>query len=154
STCLTRLRLPFGLQRRSSYSKHMATCQSVEQQKTLMAELVPEKIPSQASAGEKRVFALLQKLSDDCIIYYEPVIKVGDREEPQKHPLRQARDYMFRLKDKARKHLDTSALFEASGKYKGQFHFPFGHMVELSNMRRVHMGSLSPNLFPSFPNRV
>ncbi len=153
-----------------------------------MAELIPEKLPSKASAGEKRVFAILEKLPDDCIVYYEPVInnrhpdfvvlhpsigvliievkgwyaprivradttevviKVGDRKEAQKHPLRQARDYMFRLKDEARQHLDTSALLEKFGRRQGQFRFPFGHMAVLSNMRREQIKALPPALFPA-----
>src|SRR6516162_3713547 len=39
-----------------------------------MAEMIPDRLPSGASAGEKRVFALLQHLPDDVIVYYEPVI--------------------------------------------------------------------------------
>lgn len=42
-----------------------------------MAVMIPERIPSDASQGEKNTFALLQKLPDDCICYYEPV--VGER---------------------------------------------------------------------------
>jgi hypothetical protein len=42
-----------------------------------MAEMIPDRLPSGASAGEKKVFALLQDLPDDVIVYYEPV--VGDR---------------------------------------------------------------------------
>lgn len=153
-----------------------------------MAELIPEKLPSKASVGEKRVFAILEKLPDDCIVYYEPVInnrhpdfvvlhpsigvliievkgwyeprivgantteviiKVGDREEAQKHPLRQARDYMFRLKDEARRHLDASTLLETFGRRQGQFRIPFGHMVVLSNIRREQIASLPPALFPA-----
>ncbi len=39
-----------------------------------MAEMIPDRMPSGASAGEKRVFQLLQKLPDDVIVYYEPVV--------------------------------------------------------------------------------
>jgi hypothetical protein len=39
-----------------------------------MAEMIPDRLPSGASAGEKKVFALLQQLSDDIIVYYEPVV--------------------------------------------------------------------------------
>lgn len=42
-----------------------------------MAEMIPDRLPSSASAGEKRVFSILQKLPDDVIVYYEPV--VGER---------------------------------------------------------------------------
>src|SRR5215472_10913777 len=39
-----------------------------------MAEMIPDRLPSGASAGEKKVFALLQELPDDVIVYYEPVV--------------------------------------------------------------------------------
>lgn len=39
-----------------------------------MAEMIPDRIPNNASAGEKKVFAILQKLPDDVLVYYEPVI--------------------------------------------------------------------------------
>src|SRR5215470_14002812 len=39
-----------------------------------MAEMIPDRIPSGASAGEKKVFALLQQLPDEVIVYYEPVV--------------------------------------------------------------------------------
>jgi hypothetical protein len=39
-----------------------------------MAEMIPDRLPSGASAGEKKVFALLQDLPDDVIVYYEPVV--------------------------------------------------------------------------------
>lgn len=42
-----------------------------------MAVLIPEKLPSNATQGERRTLALLEKLPDDCICYYEPVI--GER---------------------------------------------------------------------------
>ena len=39
-----------------------------------MAEMIPDRLPSRASAGERKVFALLQQLSDEVIVYYEPVV--------------------------------------------------------------------------------
>jgi hypothetical protein len=40
-----------------------------------MAETIPETLPrSGPTAGERRVFAALAKLPDDCLIYYEPVV--------------------------------------------------------------------------------
>jgi hypothetical protein len=36
--------------------------------------MIPDRLPSGASAGEKKVFALLQQLADDVIVYYEPVV--------------------------------------------------------------------------------
>jgi len=34
-----------------------------------MAEMIPDRLPHRASAGEKKVFALLQQLPDDVIVY-------------------------------------------------------------------------------------
>ncbi|MBO0753927.1 MAG: NERD domain-containing protein, partial [Bradyrhizobiaceae bacterium] len=42
-----------------------------------MAEMIPDRLHSGASAGERRVFAVLQQLPDDVIVYYEPVL--GER---------------------------------------------------------------------------
>jgi hypothetical protein len=40
-----------------------------------MAQIIPDRIPSGASRGERRTFDLLKKLPDDYLIYYEPNIK-------------------------------------------------------------------------------
>lgn len=40
-----------------------------------MADMIPEFLPDGASQGERRVFAALQSLPDDVIVYYEPVIR-------------------------------------------------------------------------------
>lgn len=37
-----------------------------------MAQMIPESIPSKASVGEKRLFSVLEKLPQDCVVYYEP----------------------------------------------------------------------------------
>jgi hypothetical protein len=42
-----------------------------------MAILIPESLPSDASAGERAVFELLAKLDDDCIVYYEAMLRTG-----------------------------------------------------------------------------
>lgn len=39
-----------------------------------MAYMVPEKLPYNASMGEKKTFALLQNLPESCLVYYEPII--------------------------------------------------------------------------------
>ena len=39
-----------------------------------MAEMITDRLPSSASAGERKVFALLQQLPGDLIVYYEPVV--------------------------------------------------------------------------------
>lgn len=40
-----------------------------------MAEMIPERLPGGHSKGEERVFSILQRLPDDHIVYFEPVIK-------------------------------------------------------------------------------
>ncbi|MBD2772009.1 nuclease-related domain-containing DEAD/DEAH box helicase [Iningainema tapete] len=40
-----------------------------------MAEMIPDRLPSRASAGEKKLFSVLQKLPDDYIVYYEPIVE-------------------------------------------------------------------------------
>jgi hypothetical protein len=42
-----------------------------------MAVMIPDRLPANATQGERRTFALLEKLPGDCICYYEPV--VGER---------------------------------------------------------------------------
>ena len=42
-----------------------------------MAECVPITLPERVAAGERRVFAALSRLPDNCIVYYEP--KIGGR---------------------------------------------------------------------------
>ncbi len=37
-----------------------------------MATIIPSSIPSSATAGEKRLHRVLQRLPDDCVVYYEP----------------------------------------------------------------------------------
>jgi hypothetical protein len=39
-----------------------------------MAQMIPDRLPSGSSKGEQRLFAILQRLPDVWIIYYEPVI--------------------------------------------------------------------------------
>ena len=39
-----------------------------------MAECIPDRLSAKASRGEERTFALLKKLPDDYLIYYEPNI--------------------------------------------------------------------------------
>lgn len=39
-----------------------------------MAEIIPDKLPRNASKGEERTFEVLKKLPDDYIAYYEPLI--------------------------------------------------------------------------------
>jgi hypothetical protein len=41
----------------------------------VMAEMVPDRLPLKASVGEKKLFSVLQKLPDDYIVYYEPIVE-------------------------------------------------------------------------------
>jgi hypothetical protein len=154
-----------------------------------MAEMIPDRLPSGASAGEKRVFEALQRLPDNCIVYYEPVvgsrypdfvvimpevglliieakgwypahIESGDlsqvriinrgRTEAQRHPIRQARDYMLELMDAAKAFSGSATLLRSEGNHAGQLIFPFGHLVVLNNIRREQLDSLGlTQLFPA-----
>src|SRR5215510_11014176 len=40
-----------------------------------MAQLIPDTLPASSTAGERRVFTALARLPDDCLIYYEPVVR-------------------------------------------------------------------------------
>lgn len=140
-----------------------------------MAIMIPDRLPASASQGEKNTFALLQKLPDDCICYYEPVI--GERypdfvviipdlgvliievkgwyrgqieradtrdvtvrqdglSRTHKHPVRQAREYMFELMNACHANRHASHLINHGGPYAGRFVFPFGHMALMSNITR------------------
>ena len=137
--------------------------------------------------GEKRLFAALQTLPDDCIVYYEPLIerrypdfviilpshgvlvievkgwypnnivkgnshsvwyRDHGRETEYKHPVRQARDYMFKLMDVCRNHLHSAAsLLHAN---QNRFVFPFGHFCVLSNITSDQMSGRDwADVFPS-----
>lgn len=36
--------------------------------------MIPDRLPSRVSKGEEKVFGILKKLPDDCVIYYEPIV--------------------------------------------------------------------------------
>jgi hypothetical protein len=44
-----------------------------------MAEMVPDSLPAGRSQGERRLFDILCRLPDDCVVYYEPE---GDSTQP------------------------------------------------------------------------
>jgi hypothetical protein len=157
-----------------------------------MAEMIPDRLPSGASAGEKRVFEVLQRLPENCIVYYEPVvsnkypdfiviipevglliievkgwypghIESGDlnqvritnrgRTEIQRHPIRQARDYMFGLMNAAKAFSNSTALLRSGGDHAGTLIFPLGHLAVLNNIKRDQLDSLGlTQLFP--PSKV
>src|SRR5215213_9254918 len=100
--------------------------------------MIPDRVPSGASQGEKRLFGVLQNLPDDYVVYYEPVVdnrypdfvvlapdlgvmvievkgwypgdvqggdtndiqlRIRGQEKVERHPVRQARQYQYRLQD-------------------------------------------------------
>lgn len=150
-----------------------------------MAVMIPDHLPANASQGERNAFALLQKLPDDCVCYYEPI--VGQRypdfvviipelgvliievkgwfpsnivradthsvvvnrhgaHETHKHPVRQARDYMFELMNACKASKHASHLVNHAGDHAGRFVFPFGHVVFMSNIKRSQIDLLSQDL--------
>ena len=41
----------------------------------VMAQMIPDSLPASKPAGERRVFNALAQLADDCLVYYEPVVR-------------------------------------------------------------------------------
>ena len=143
-----------------------------------MAIMIPDRVLSGASTGEKYVFSVLQNLPDDCIVYHENnctgsyvdfivispylgllVIEVkgwygrnilgGDshnikmsyqgKESIEKHPLRQAREYMYKLMDYCKESPNSACLLNNEGEHLGKLAFPFSHMVVLSNIKKSEL---------------
>lgn len=144
-----------------------------------MALMIPDRCPSKASQGEKRLFRLLQDiLPDDFTVWYEPVIQgrypdftvlsdtfgllllevkgwylkhiraASDRlvelepregetvVEKVQNPIRQARDYTFRLVDMLKR---EPLLRSAEGDYQGKLCFPYGFGVLFANISRSNL---------------
>ncbi len=40
-----------------------------------MAEMIPEYLPDHATQGERAIFAALQALPPEMLVFYEPIIK-------------------------------------------------------------------------------
>ena len=161
-----------------------------------MTIMVPDSLPGRntdgerITAGEKRIFALLQKLPDDCIVYYEPVVrhrhpdfivilpqhgvlvievkgwwhaelrKVSPssitlnrrgRETEEKHPGKQAFDYMCLAMDKCREHPQARHLLQTEGSYKNRLAFPFGYMTILTNINRTQLEKGPREVVEVFP---
>jgi hypothetical protein len=143
-----------------------------------MAECIPDRLPRQASQGESRLFHILSKLPEDCLVYYEPIVEnrypdfivlvpslglmvievkgwrineilSGDLEnvlvnnrgsqQRQRHPIRQAREYMLGLMDVCQRHQELQNLIHRDGAYRGRFTFPFGYFSILSNVTRQQL---------------
>jgi hypothetical protein len=157
-----------------------------------MADIVPDVLPRSATAGERRVHALLRRLPDDCVVYYEPMVRdrcpdfvviapdlgllvievkgwrahdivAADTHSVQvryqgrmvrhRHPLRQAREYMFALMDRCRIHPAITPLLSPDGFFENRFLFPFGHCAVLTNISDAqlnrHPGGDLSVLFPA-----
>ena len=69
------------------------------------------------------------------------------------HPVRQARDYMFRLMDRCREHHYSRSLLQTGGPHQGAFCFPFSHVAILSNITvdelKGHPAGDLTEVFPS-----
>ena len=69
------------------------------------------------------------------------------------HPVRQARDYMFRLMDRCREHRYATCLLQPDGAHQGSFCFPFSHVAILSNITvdelKKHPAGNLTEVFPS-----
>ena len=69
------------------------------------------------------------------------------------HPVRQARDYMFRLMDRCREHRYASCLLQTRGAHQGAFCFPFSHVAILANITvdelKNHPAGDLTEVFPS-----
>jgi hypothetical protein len=72
--------------------------------------------------------------SDECI-----KIRDGQNIVSQNNPVRQARNYMFRVMDTCRTHPEFKELCHAEGKYEGNYLFPFGHVVFLSKITATEL---------------
>ena len=70
-------------------------------------------------------------------------------EQAQRHPIRQAREYMISLMNTCQKHKAFKRLIHGDGKHKGRFLFPFGYFSVLSNATRTQIEDSGKSvLFP------
>ncbi len=158
-----------------------------------MAHFIPEKLPSDASAGEHTIFNLLQKLDDDCLVYYEALVDTSKpdfiviipdagvviievkggyagqirtanrqqiewdrrgRQQTEKHPLEQARGYMFALKDACDAEEKAWPLFKWRGPHGGHLRFPIAPIAALSNITRAKLDALGEETAQVFPPKT
>lgn len=66
-------------------------------------------------------------------------VKQDGKEQYQKHPVRQARDYMIALLKLCQKHPEVHSLLNPEGERKNHFIFPFGHFAILSNVTATQL---------------
>jgi len=76
--------------------------------------------------------------------------RFGNDVQPLKHPIRQAREYMTKLMDRCKVSRAHECLCHQEGIHKGQFMFPFGHMVILTKISSEELASHRlTEVFPS-----
>jgi hypothetical protein len=73
--------------------------------------------------------------------------KAHEQDAVEANPIRQAREYMYRLMDQCRRHPAGKILLHADGPHEGRFRFPFGFCAVLSQvtdeqLRRHASGNL------------
>jgi hypothetical protein len=68
-------------------------------------------------------------------------IREDEKEDIRAHPLRQVRDYKFRLLDECAKDKQFSKLVHLSGPYEGKLSFPVGSFALLSNINRSQLAT-------------
>lgn len=67
-------------------------------------------------------------------------LQIKNQPETSKHPMRQAREYMYSLMDEARSILNAPTLLNNNkGEHEGKFLFPFGNMVVLNNIEKEQL---------------
>jgi len=66
-------------------------------------------------------------------------ISYRGQESVEKHPLRQAREYMYKLMDRCKEDSISACLLNSEGSHLGKPAFPFGHMVVLSNIKKSEL---------------
>jgi hypothetical protein len=62
------------------------------------------------------------------------ILKYGNTQESHKHPIVQARDYMFTLMNRFQGDQAFSSIRHQEGQWQGRFIFPFGHLAILSKI--------------------
>ncbi len=69
-----------------------------------------------------------------------------------KHPQRQARDYMHLLMERCKKSHFSKFLVAEDGSYKGRFVFPFAYIAAFCNVNREEFEDRFPGVFPNPTN--
>lgn len=78
-------------------------------------------------------------------------IREDEKEDIRAHPLRQVRDYKFRLLDECAKDKQFSKLVHLSGPHEGRLSFPVGSFALMSNINRSQLATFprSDEIFPA-----